>query len=429
MKNGDNKSESRDDRFLGQFLFVSTQAPAAPKRDESFEEPAAVGKVTQHSMDYWVIDSGTTYSMTPRADQLTELEPSPVKHVTSALGQQAEVKGMGNAMFKGADGKMVGLKNVLWVPKLAANLISVRRFQKAGMDTSSKGAKTYTVRLGERILWDLHEDRDVYNKMWQIPVVTMPKERQVAASISTKGTSKLGEHEKSGAEAQKKHKGEENPKEAEEEEEEVQQVSERAPTLPSRTTSAPRIRVTPQQRQGLHVPVAEEEGRGKRRIQATNRLTTLKEALESSDAEEWKKAMEIELKSIEENGTWELVELLEGRKAITSKWLFNIKSDADGKVERYKSRLVAKGYQQKEKVDYNELFVPVVMPTTLRTVLAGATIKGWVVKQMDVTTAFLNGILEEEIFMAQPEGFDDGSGGVWKLKKALYGLKQAPRQW
>ncbi|CAI7776882.1 unnamed protein product [Closterium sp. NIES-53] len=151
--------------------------------------------------------------------------------------------------------------------------------------------------------------------------------------------------------------------------------------------------------------------------------------MESSDAEDWKKAMESELKSIEENGTWELVELPEGRKAITSKWLFKIKSDANNKIERYKSRLVAKGYQQKEKVDYKELFAPVVKPTTLRTLLAGAAIKGWVVKQMDVTTAFLNGVLEEEIFMALPEGFDDGSGRVLRLKKALYGLKQAPRQW
>ncbi|CAI7764249.1 unnamed protein product [Closterium sp. NIES-54] len=268
--------------------------------------------------------------------------------------------------------------------------------------------------------------------------------------------------------------GGEEAKDAEEEEEEVQQVSEHAPTLPSRTTSAPRIRVTPQQHQCLHVPACEKEGRGTRRIQAPNRLTydalgkpaksalagaalmvgddeesdyvecafaffspvempmepaDLKEALESSDAEEWKKAMESELKSIEENGTWELVELPEGHKAITSKWLFKIKSDADGKIERYKSRLVAKGYQQKEKVDYKELFALVVKPTTLRTLLAGGAIKGWVVKQMDVTTAFLNGIFEEEIFMAQPEGFDDGSGRVWKLKKALYGLKQAPRQW
>ncbi|CAI7752256.1 unnamed protein product [Closterium sp. NIES-53] len=239
MKSTGNESESRDDRFPGQFFFVSTQAPAGPEKNEGFEEPAAVGKVTLHSLDYWVIDSGATYSMTPRADLLIELEPSPVKHVTSALGQRAEVKGMGKAMFKGADGKMVGLKNVLWVPNLPANLISVRRLQKAGMDTSSKGAKTYTARLGERILWDLHEDRDVYNKMWQIPVVPMPKERQVAASISTKGEaivsgdgangrakeieskkcnlggfSKLGEHKEIGAAAQKQHKGEENPKAA-----------------------------------------------------------------------------------------------------------------------------------------------------------------------------------------------------------------------
>ncbi|CAI7757249.1 unnamed protein product [Closterium sp. NIES-54] len=243
MRNGENESESRDDRFPGQFFFVSTQAPAGPEKDEGFEEPAAVGKVTLHSLDYWVIDSGATYSMTPRADLLTELEPSPVKHVTSALGQRAEVKRMGKAMFKGADGKMVGLKNVLWVPNLAANLISVRRLQKAGMDTSSKGAKTYTARLGERILWDLHKDMDVYNEMWQIPVVPMPKERQVAASISTKGetvgsgdgangrakeikskkcnlggTSKLGEHGESGASAKKQHKKAENPKAAAEEE-------------------------------------------------------------------------------------------------------------------------------------------------------------------------------------------------------------------
>ncbi|CAI7812625.1 unnamed protein product [Closterium sp. NIES-53] len=125
---------------------------------------------------------------------------------------------------------------------------------------------------------------------------------------------------------------------------------------------------------------------------------------------------------------WEMLELPEGRKAITSKWLFKIKSDADGKIEHYKSRLVAKGYQKKEKVDYKELFAPVVKPTTLRTLLAGAAIKGWVVKQMDVRTAFLNGILKEENFMAQTEGFNDGSGRVWKLKKTLYGLKQAPTQ-
>ncbi|CAI7735678.1 unnamed protein product [Closterium sp. NIES-54] len=205
----------------------SAMAPVQPSLGPPRDEPRVFG-----------LDN-----MTPRADLLTELQPSPVKHVTSALGQQAKVKGMGKAMFKGADGKMVGLKNVLLVPKLAANLISVRRCQKAGMDTSSKGAKTYTARLGKRILWDHHEDRDVYNNMWEIPVVLMPKERQVTASVSTKGeavgssddaiddikeheskkcniegTSKHCEHKENGEAAREQQKGVENPEEAAEEE-------------------------------------------------------------------------------------------------------------------------------------------------------------------------------------------------------------------
>ncbi|CAI7929276.1 unnamed protein product [Closterium sp. NIES-54] len=388
MKSAGNESESRDDRFPGQFFFVSTQAPAGPEKDEGFEEPVAVGKVTLHSMDYWVIDSGATYSMTPRADLLTELEPSPVKHVTSALGQRAEVKGMGKAMVKGADGKILGLKNVLWMPNLAANLISVRRLQMAGMDTSSKGAKTYTARIGKRILWYLHEDSDVYNEMWQIAATAKAPLDEVVMDVV--GPLKLGaagaeyfltvvdiytrmtwvyvlfkksdvaETLSSSTTTTRKFSlvnEEEEAKDAEEEEEEVQQVSERASTLPSCTTSGPRIRVTPQQRQGIQFPAAEEEGRGKRRVQAPKRLTydvlgqqgkstlagaammvgddeeseyeecafvffspvemlgeptTLKEALESSDAEEWKKAMESELKSIEENGTCKLLrEVLE----------------------------------------------------------------------------------------------------------------------
>ncbi|CAI7730541.1 unnamed protein product [Closterium sp. NIES-53] len=439
MKNGDNKSKSRDDHFPGQFFFVSTQAPAAPEKDEKFEEPAAVRKVTLHSLDDWVIDSGATHSMTPPADLLTELEPSLVKHVTSALGQRAEVKGMGKAMFKGADWKMVGLKSLFWVPKLAPNLISVWRLQKAGMQTSSKGAKTFIARIGERVLWNLHEDRDVYNEMWHIPVVPMPKERQVAASVSTKeatakapldevvidvvGPLKLGA---AGAEY-------------------FLTIVDVYTRMTWVYVLSKMSDVAETQCKGLHVPPAEEEGRGKRRVQAPIKLTfdapgkspksalagvalmvgddeesdheecafalfspvempgepaTLKEALESSDAEDWKKAMESELKSIEENGARELVELPEGRKAITSKWLFKIKSDANGKIERYRSKIIAKGYLQNEKVDFKELFAHLLKLTMLRTLLARAAIKGWVVKQMDVKTAFLNRILEEDIFMA-----------------------------
>ncbi|GJP81960.1 hypothetical protein CLOP_g12090 [Closterium sp. NIES-67] len=177
MKGGDYDKDSSEDRYPGQFFFVSTQAAAAAGGVEGFEEPATVGKVTLHSLDFWVIDSGATYSMTPRADLLTELEPSPVKHVTSALGQRAEIPG--------------------------------------------------------------------------------------------------------------------------------------EPTNP-------------------------------------------KEAWEGPNGKEWKKASDEEMGSIIENNTFDLVNLPSGRKAISSKWLFKRKTDADGNIERYKSRLVAKGYQQQEKKDYNE---------------------------------------------------------------------------
>ncbi|GJP31015.1 hypothetical protein CLOM_g7812 [Closterium sp. NIES-68] len=132
--------------------------------------------------------------------------------------------------------------------------------------------------------------------------------------------------------------------------------------------------------------------------------TNPKEAWEGPNGKEWKKASDEEMGSIIENNTFDLVNLPPGRKAISSKWLFKRKTDADGNIERYKSRLVAKGYQQQEKKDYNEVYAPVVKGTTLRTLFAAAAIKGWVVKQMDIVTAFLNGVLEEETYMEQPEG-------------------------
>ncbi|CAI7874999.1 unnamed protein product [Closterium sp. NIES-54] len=156
---------------------------------------------------------------------------------------------------------------------------------------------------------------------------------------------------------------------------------------------------------------------------------TLEEALSGPQKEEWKAAMDAEFNSLIENGTWELVELPEGRRPISSKWVFKVKSGADGALERFKSHFVAKGFQQKEKVDFKEIFAPVVKPVTLRTVLACVAVKGWHVKQMDITTAFLNEVLQEDIYMAQPDGYEDGTSWVCKLKKAIYGLKQAPKCW
>ncbi|GJP78608.1 hypothetical protein CLOP_g8890 [Closterium sp. NIES-67] len=101
----------------------------------------------------------------------------------------------------------------------------------------------------------------------------------------------------------------------------------------------------------------------------------------------------------------------------------------EGELTRYKSRLVARGFQQTKGKDYDEVFAPVGKGTTLRVLLAIAALLGWKIRQMDIVTAFLNGIIMEEVYMKQPEGLDDGSGRVCRLKKAIYGLKQAPRAW
>ncbi|GJP54443.1 hypothetical protein CLOM_g13532 [Closterium sp. NIES-68] len=156
---------------------------------------------------------------------------------------------------------------------------------------------------------------------------------------------------------------------------------------------------------------------------------TLHEAWTGPLKAKWKPSTDEEFNSLIENETWDLVNLPKGRRAIGNKWVFRTKTGADGEVERYKSRLVAKGFEQKEKEDYKEVFAPVAKTGTLKTLLAIAAVKGWSVKQMDIITAFLNGVVVEDIYMEQPVGYEDGTGRVCKLKKAIYGLKQAPRCW
>ena len=146
---------------------------------------------------------------------------------------------------------------------------------------------------------------------------------------------------------------------------------------------------------------------------------------------EWKEAMLDELKAIEHNHTWELVTLPEGKTPIGLKWVFKIKHNADGSVKRYKARLVAKGYSQHQGIDYDETFSPVARFETVRILLSIAAMLNLPVYQFDVKSAFLNGELQEEVYVSQPEGFEVSGDEhkVYKLKKALYGLKQAPRAW
>ena len=139
--------------------------------------------------------------------------------------------------------------------------------------------------------------------------------------------------------------------------------------------------------------------------------------------------MHEEYQSIMKNDVWDVVPRPEGKLVITSKWIYKIKHVADGSIEKYKAQFVARGFSQKEGIDYEETFSLVTRYTSIRTIMTLAANLGWKLHQMDVKTTFLNGVVEEEVYMEQPLVFKthDRQSHVCRLKKALYGLKQAPR--
>jgi len=143
---------------------------------------------------------------------------------------------------------------------------------------------------------------------------------------------------------------------------------------------------------------------------------------------DWKKAMDDELKSLKENDVWDVIPKPVGRKIVASRWVFKAKGNAQGEVERYKARLIAKGFSQILGQDYDEIFASVVRYDSLRLVLAISACKGWRPRQLDVKTAFLYGILKEEVYMDLLEG-SRLYEMVAKLKRCKYGLKQSPREW
>jgi Reverse transcriptase (RNA-dependent DNA polymerase) len=128
------------------------------------------------------------------------------------------------------------------------------------------------------------------------------------------------------------------------------------------------------------------------------------------------------------NGTWEVVKLPAGKREIGSRWFLKVKYNADGSLEHYKARLVAKGYSQCPGFDFKETFAPTVRYATICTILAIAALEDLELRSVDISHAYLDGELEEDIYMQQPEGFEVGGPEyVCKLRKSLYGLKQAGR--
>ncbi|KAL5845343.1 hypothetical protein ACOSQ3_011396 [Xanthoceras sorbifolium] len=137
--------------------------------------------------------------------------------------------------------------------------------------------------------------------------------------------------------------------------------------------------------------------------------------------------MNEEIKAIEKNDTWTLTTLPEGHE----KWVYKTKKNAKGEVQRYKARLVAKGYKQRAGINYGEVFAPVVRLESIKLMIALAAQQKWKIYQLDVKSTFLNGFLQEEVYVEQPMGYvkNGHEDKVYRLKKSFYGLKQAPRAW
>ncbi|GJX73296.1 retrotransposon protein, putative, ty1-copia subclass [Tanacetum coccineum] len=225
----------------------------------------------------------------------------------------------------------------------------------------------------------------------------------------------------------------------------LEEIQEEEDTTPSDITSN-----IPQEVEGFEPPQEEEIPirRSERTRRSPNRLclnveaeehslgdlnepTSYKAAILDSESKRWIDAMNAEIQSMMDNMVWVLVDLPPGCKTVASKWLFKKKTDMDGIVHVYKARLVAKGYTQLYGVDYEETFSPVADIRAIRILISIAAYYDYEIWQMDVKTAFLNGYLDEDIYMVQPEGFVDPNHPrkVCKLQRSIYGLKQASRSW
>lgn len=162
-------------------------------------------------------------------------------------------------------------------------------------------------------------------------------------------------------------------------------------------------------------------------VMSHEELRNYREAIQKP---KWQEAMAQELKALEDNETWDVALPPKGNKVMGCKWVYKVKYKALGEVEKYKVRLVAKGYTQVEGEDFNETFAPVAKMTTVRCLPSIAIARDWELHQMDVSNAFLHGDLEEEVYMQAPEGYKvPKEGMVCRLKKSLYGLRQASRNW
>ncbi|GJP48497.1 hypothetical protein CLOM_g7782 [Closterium sp. NIES-68] len=379
----------------------------------------SVGKVVMHPLTHWVIDSGCTSHMTPRADLLDEVKPpGKIKYVATASGALLPVIGVGNAKVKGANGELVGLGNVLLVEGLSANLLSVRRLQKSKAEvtfgpTSCPTAAAAKATAGGDATAPTDGVLEAVKKVQQQQTHSEVLAGVDASAAWAKASSRSGEadwetwHErlchvnfpmlqklvKDGSLKGLEVKGG------------VKEIGS-CPTcletkfskFPFNSTTGPAKTplalvhmdvVGPTRAPSLSgsryfLTIIEEDEIAHCYWAPIPEPKTREEALNGPNGEKWKASEDEEFGSLIENETWDLCDLPPGKKAITSKMIYRHKYGPEGELTRYKSRLVARGFQQTKGKDYDEVFAPVGKGTTLRVLLAIAALLGWKIRQMDI---------------------------------------------
>ncbi|XP_078438351.1 uncharacterized protein LOC144708789 [Wolffia australiana] len=387
-------------RERGDSAYLTESSQAAPVTAEEEEETSALlmafeeidsefllqGAEGEHpKSDLWYLDTGATNHMTGNRNFFSQLDESSEGFVKFGDNSRVKIEGRGSISIIKKDGEAMILENVVFVPQLCANILSLGRLDEEGYKKSDA----------------LHHFKKFKNLAEGEKGVKIksPYSPQQNGIVERRNRTIMG----------LVRREEESPQDYAEHEEDQgsagtssdQRSSSKVPEN-QRYKSVSQLYedTTPQIQDEHECLVCSEEPRS---------------YPEASQEEAWRAAMEEEMKAIIKNCTWSLVELPEGCRPIGLKWIYKIKKDDVGNVLRHKARLVVKGYSQKQGIDYGEVFAPV----------------DWTLHHLDVKSAFLNGDVEEDLYVKQPEGFvvQGKEGHVLKLHKALYGLKQAPRAW
>ena len=400
------------------------------------------------SCEKWLIDSGATSHMCCNDAHFTDLQP--LKHtvkVSIGDGHGISAQGIGSVHLKiNCQGKSssLHLRDVLYVPDLEYNLISISKAGKAGNVSRFDGSKCEIMNkegtvlasgVCEGSLYSLTVENNSPDNTEFLALESGNIDNSTLQLIDCEGEDsdaeiapEVGPHLEPDIEPEvEQHPEPEMVPEVEQhpEPEIAPEVDPRVEPIAVRRST--RTRKSPD-RYGERSAVAEDDEAVKLACDSES-PKSYSEAMNHPHRNSWKSAMADEMKSLKVNDVWDLVPRPAGRKVIGSKWVFKVKVAADGSVTRHKARLVAQGYSQKPGLDYDETFSPVVRSETVRTIFALCAQKGLLLHQMDVATAFLNGKLEEEVYMEQPHGYCENKDLVCKLKRSLYGLKQSPRCW